>query len=173
MHSESTALISLRARDGSVRAYAVIDEADLEWASQYCWHFNPKGYAERCVHVAGSGRHGKTKTYLLHRELIGAKSGQIVDHINRNRLDDRRENLRFVGRGGNAINSKFRANNTSGFRGVSYQRTYIGLDKWIAYIGANRKKKTIGRYATAEEAAVAYDAAARFYHGKYAQLNFP
>jgi hypothetical protein len=89
-----------------------------------------------------------------------------IDHINRDRADNRWSNLRAASATENRANSKLRADNSSGLRGVvwDFQRRL-----WMARI----KNSHIGRFATKEEAARAYDAAAIRLFGDFANLNFP
>ena len=92
---------------------AVVDDADFEILSRSKWHtkFN------RCRTPYASGWDGKKKV-LMHRAIMAAKVGEIVDHINGNTLDNRRENLRVVSASINMLNAKMYSNNKSGWRGV-------------------------------------------------------
>lgn len=106
----------------------------------------------------------------LHRLVLGAKKGQIVDHINGNPLDNRRANLRLATRSQNLFNRGRPKHNTSGFKGVHFcKRT----KRYRASIRANNRVVRLGRFDTAAKAARAYDKAARVHHGDFAQLNFP
>lgn len=167
---ESIARISLRARDGSVRAYTIVDAADYKWARQYSWHLTKNGYAVRDLPTIGSARTRKRKIERLHRVLVNAGPGQTCDHINRDKLDNRRDNLRLVTHQINVLNTGLRSTNLTGYRGVSYDKKN---DKYSAEITVNYKYKRIGRFATAEEAAKAFDEVARLHRGEFARLNFP
>ena len=90
----------------------------------------------------------------------------VIDHINRNPLDNRRENLRLITRSSNQQNRNKPKNNTSGYKGVWKQGS-----KWVAQIRANRKKYTKGLFNTPEEAAMAYNEMAIKLHGNCAVLN--
>lgn len=111
------------------------------------------------------------KGTYMHRLLVSAKKGEIVDHINGCTLDNRRSNLRICNRGQNQQNGTtvIRKHNTTGFRGVVIDKR-DGV--FCAGILKNGKKFHLGRFATAEEAAREYDKAARMLHGKFATLNF-
>lgn len=103
----------------------------------------------------------------LHTFLTG---WSLVDHINGDGLDNRRSNLRPATQSQNNANAARSRANTSGFKGVSlYRRT----GRWRAYLGTRPREVHLGYFATPEEAARAYDAAALQTWGEYARLNFP
>jgi len=81
--SEETRVIPLRCG-----LFAIVDAADYEWLSRYRWFLCGAGYA---------ARHAPGKTILMHREIMQAPAGMVVDHINGNRLDNRRCNLHAPG----------------------------------------------------------------------------
>lgn len=88
--------------------------------------------------------HNKYKTTRLHRHVMSAKEGQIVDHINGNKLDNRRENLRFVTERQNQANRRH--------KGASYDKSIKGVNKWKVTFGV----RYVGRYPTEKEAIEAY-----------------
>lgn len=101
------------------------------------------------------------------------KGDFIIDHANRDKLDNRMSNLRNATKAQNQINAGVSRANTSGYKGVS-RAFKDGREKcWSAKISKNDKSIHIGMFATAEGAARAYDEAAKKYHGKFAYLNFP
>lgn len=151
--------IPLSRQDGSLAGYALIDEVDAHLAGLR-WHLGSGGYARRLE---------KDKWTLLHRVIIRAPSGVEVDHINRNRLDNRRCNLRLTDRGGNARNCSRNRKNTSGYKGVHGPN---GSGRWVASVVYRGKPYYLGSCATAEEAAVTYDLAAMALHGEFAAPNF-
>ncbi len=126
----------------------------------------------RGVWLAGLGypqiRQGHSHAYL-HRLVLGAKQGECVDHINGNKLDNRRANLRLCNNRENGRNRSGPAkSNLSGYRGVSWNRG------WFARINVEDKTIHLGRFKTKEQAAKAYDRAALQYFGAFAgKLNFP
>ena len=111
---------------------------------------------------------GRWVRVLLHRFVMDAPAGTQVGHRNGDGLDCTRDNLRLCTHGQNIHNQKPRAG-TSRFKGVSRKTP----TRWVAQIMANRKWKYLGLFATEEEAARAYDAAAVELHGEFARLNFP
>jgi hypothetical protein len=108
------------------------------------------------------------KTISLHRYIMGNPGGFEIDHIDRNKLNNQKSNLRICTRRQNAANQKFRENGTSKYRGVSWD----GRRKtWLSQIRINNKKIRIGGFDTEMDAARAYNAFAKIFHGAFATLN--
>lgn len=145
--------IPLRARDGSVRAYAIVDDADYGWVSQWRWQLTPSGYVTRCIYWSENGRKGR-RTLFMHRELLGitAIPARVieVDHRNRNPLDNRRSNLRRCSRSENQQNVPAQTGSASRFRGVAWHKA---TGKWQARVILGQKQHYLGVFATEEEAA--------------------
>lgn len=136
---------------------ALIDDEDFEKLNEFNWYFRKEGYAV-----------SNTK-HLMHRLVMNAPKGYQVDHINLNKLDNRKSNLRLANASTNKANDGLRANNTSGYKGVQCMR---GRKKpWMSRIKVNYKNIYLGYYYTPEEAARAYNEAAYIYFGEYARLN--
>lgn len=131
------------------------DKEDYDLISQYCWHKGNKGY------ISTSHPHG----LKMHRLVMGVKNSSIIiDHINLNKSDNRKENLRIVSNSQNRMNTRPPKCNTSGTKGVCYVKS---RNKWCAYISANKKRITIGRYDRIEEAIAARQKAEELYFGEY------
>lgn len=143
-----TARIPLRTRSGDIRAHALIDAADAEWAAQWRWCLDSDGYAVRST--------GHGPLIRLHRELLGltGDASVDVDHIDRTPLNNRRSNLRVLPRGGNAQNRKARTGASSSHRGVGWNR-----GAWQATIWSGGRLHYLGRFASEEDAAEAARAA--------------
>jgi len=105
---------------------------------------------------------------MLHRVLLNPPANMQVDHINRNPSDNRRLNLRLATNSQNQANKGLSSNNTSGYKGVSYNK---GARKFRAYIKYNAGNYHLGFYSTAEGAAKAYNRRAVELHGEFACLN--
>ena len=105
----------------------------------------------------------------LHRFILNAPEGVVVDHINRDKSDNRRENLRLCTQAENVMNSK-RVSGASKYKGVQFSKKY---SKWTAYITFSGRGKQIGTYMDEVEAAKAYDKKALELFGEFAYLNFP
>lgn len=98
---------------------------------------------------------------------MGEPSGLEIDHINRNGLDNRRSNLRI------ATRSQQRANQLKRTHHTTYKGIFAWGNKWAARISYDNKKYHLGVFDFQEDAAKAYDEAARRLHGQFARLNFP
>lgn len=149
--------------------FAIVDAADFEILSKFKWCATQKCsgfYAER----RAWDRPTKTgRIVYMARQIMGARTKDIVDHINGDTLDNRRCNLRIVDKGVNAANSRKRRS-ASGYRGVRKQSTHSSYTATIKYKG---KQFYLGNFRTKDLAAIAYDIAARFFYGETAKLNFP
>ncbi len=116
----------------------------------------------------GHSSSGRRTLIFMHRYLLEAESGVDVDHRDRDGLNNRRNNIRLASRSMNMANKGISPLNTSGYRGVQKDH-----HKWKAVIKINRKRIHIGSFASAEDAARAYDAKAVELFNEFAGLNFP
>lgn len=134
---------------------AFVDDVDYERVSEKKWHFS-HGYAKN---------KGSEGSIYLHRVVMEAKPGQYVDHKNGDKLDNRRSNLRFCTMSQNLGNSRRPITNTSGIKGVAFNKA---LKYWTATIKVNQRVKVKYR-KTKEEAAIAYEEMAREHFGEFAR----
>jgi len=142
-------------------SFALVDNEDFEYLSQWHWFLSGKGYAERY--------NGQKKSPIkMHSQIMNTPNGLFCDHINGNRLDNRKSNLRLVTNQQNLCNRGKASNNTSGYKGVSFQ-----CKKWYAKITSFGKQHHLGSFKEKIDAARAYDKAAKELHGEFARLNFP
>jgi HNH endonuclease len=150
--------------------FALVDSKDVFEVSKFKWLLTHLGRAKKGT--TGPGR--KSIQIFLHRFILDAPKDMVVDHINGDPLDNRRCNLRVCTRHQNAMNQKKRKTQV-GFKGVR-KRVYGKLKNkitWEARIKVDYKEICIGYFKIAEDAAKAYDIAARHYFGEYANTNFP
>jgi hypothetical protein len=126
-------------------------------------------YVER---KAPKDERGKQKVIALHRFIMDAPRGKMVDHINGDGRDNRKENLRICTVAENARNCNTPPRGVSGYYGVIY-RTRKGYIKRYMVNSHDPRWRTGSMFFTAEEAAMEYDKLAKEHHGEFATLNFP
>jgi hypothetical protein len=112
------------------------------------------------------GRVGGRVVYL-HRLLVGAAKGQLVDHINGNTWDNRRANLRVCNRSESNSNRRAKRTSNAPFKGITLTKS----GRWLAQIMKNKTYHRIGLFDSAEDAAAAYDRKAGELHGQFARTN--
>jgi hypothetical protein len=145
---------------------AIVDTGDFEWLSKWNWF----AWWSADTKSFYAMRHPtKSDQLQMHNVILGIQPGERGDHINRNTLDNRRNNLRKATHGQNQHNQRKRCNNSSGYIGVSWDKR---KNKWRAYVSLNRKQTFLGYFDSAEQAAHARDDAATKMHGQFASLNF-
>lgn len=155
MQDQPTAVrIPLRRRDGTVAAYALVDQ-EFVGLADVRWSLSTSGYAVRRIRIRVDGA-GRQQHVRLHRVVLGLKADdpREGDHINGDRLDNRRSNLRVVPRGANQQNVG-PGRGSSRFRGVSWHKA---SGKWNAYVGLNGRRSYLGLFVSEEEAAEAASA---------------
>jgi hypothetical protein len=140
--------------------YAYVDAEDYEWLSRWTWHLRG-GYAVRAE---------KWTLIFMHREIAKPPEGMIVDHKNRNKLDNTRENLRVCTYTQNAGNRSKRRGTSSEFRGVSYDKK---RGKYFAKASCQGERFFLGFFADERDAARAHDHKAVELFGEFARVNFP
>ena len=154
--------------------YAIVDPDDFERLNRHKWYASRcrnSFYARRNIYVY-AGKERKVVVMGMHRQVIKAPDGLLVDHINNNGLDNRKANLRLATHRQNNCNRLYakRTGSHSKYIGVSWHKY---KKKWYAQISFNGKRKHIGYFHDEIEAGKAYDKAAKQYHKDFAVLNFP
>jgi hypothetical protein len=141
----------------------IVDDEDFEHLNQWKWNCNKYGYAVRTIPKTNG------KNMWMHREIMNTPAGFQTDHINGNKRDNRRENLRICTASENRANNPLRMDNTSGFKGVSWD---IVHEKWNAKLAFQGRRINLGFFSSAIEAAQVYDKALRKFFGDFARVNF-
>lgn len=145
----------------------IVDESDYDYLVQWNWGINSSGYARRTHYNKNSKLQ---KTLMMHKELTETDNTQIVDHINGNKLDNRRSNLRIVNQSVNTQRKKTK-------RKV-YDIPYFGIDydpkvkKYFVRLIYNKIRFNFGGFEDPKTAAVLYDKAALFFYGEHSRVNF-
>lgn len=140
--------------------YVLVDDEDFEYLNQWKWYFDR--YAMRNEKV-----NGKRRKVLIHRIIMNTPEGFETDHINGDKLDNRRANLRICTTSQNQANKKKSLNKSSVYKGVSRLK-----DKWIAQVVCDKKLTFIGLFEQEYHAALAADLWNRDLYGTFAKTNF-
>jgi hypothetical protein len=142
--------------------FAIVDDEDYPALACQKWTAHNGGYAYR-MNADRSG-------VLMHRLITNAPAGMDVDHINGDGFDNRRANLRVGTHAENMRNQRIGKAGHPLFKGIHFEKQ---RQVWQAHITINYKHRYLGSFETAEQAAVAYDTAARELFGQFARTNFP
>lgn len=150
---------------------AVIDAIDGDLCA-FAWNLSTRKryeyfYAQAYIHPRNQLMH-----CIIFERMIGRplQKGELVDHIDRDGLNNRRSNLRLATTSQNMQNRPRQKNNSSGYKGVTFHKK---RGEWRAKISVNGVTNNLGIFSSPEAAARAYDAAAREHFGEFAYLNFP
>ena len=138
------------------KEYTEVDPIDYEKHHVFNWHKNGDGYAIR---------KSNKKCKFLHREILAPNKGLFTDHINGNKLDNRRCNLRVATAQQNAFNQRGVNGKTKGVTWVAKRR------KWQAQAKLNYKTYWLGYFSELDDALLAYDNFAKKHYGRYAKTN--
>lgn len=141
--------------------YALVDAEDFEYLNQWKWSFDGS-YAVRGRYLGKKIEKYKYEKIYLHRVINKTPKGFETDHINGNKLDNRKINLRSAKRSLNNINRHGQRNNTSGVQGVYWDSS---TRKWRAEIGFCKKNIKLGRFINIQDAKIAREQAERRYYG--------
>ena len=137
----------------------LMDIEDIYILNNNLWHSTDLGYIQRNAHPGWQ---------ILHRIIMNAPDDIEIDHIDGDTKNCRKYNMRFATRSENNRNQRLRKDNSSGFKGVHWNKY---ANKWIAQINVDKKHYCLGRFKTVEEAVNVYNEAAVKYHKEFAKLN--
>ena len=141
--------------------FALVDDEDFEWLNQWKWFLSWNGYAIRKQHIRISLNKYKSKTIRMHRLINKTPDNLFTDHIDRDKLNNQKNNLRTANKRINSINRDRNKNNTSGYRGIYWDKFN---KKWRSEIKINGIKISLGRYIDIENALLARKKGEEIYH---------
>jgi hypothetical protein len=148
---------------------ALVDDFDYQYLSKWKWCARKGRYTWYAYAYTGGGKRARAGV-AMHRLILWAKTGQQIDHIDRDGLNNQRSNLRIATASQNQWNKGVCKKNAHGLKGVFYVPT-MKTRRWRASIGYQGAKICLGFFPTPEEAAKAYNTAAREKFGQFASLN--
>lgn len=138
----------------------MVDDSDYEWLSKFKWYIDFAGYARREIRVDG-----RRTVIFMHREIMNTPSGSDTDHINGNRIDNHRCNLRVCTHAENTRNTKIHSDSKTGIKGVS--KSGRKSKPFSSFIYINKRQTRLGYFATAKEAQQVYIAASLKHYGAF------
>lgn len=143
--------------------YALVDKSDYDLLMHWTWSYAKVGYAAAWDKVT-------KKIIYMHRLLNRTPKGLSTDHVNGNKLDNRRSNLRTCTQSQNTANRGLLKNNTSGAKGV-HKRKDRNKSPWMAYIDIENGRKYLGNFPTKREAIKAHEEAFNNYFLEFARVK--
>lgn len=143
-------------------ACTLVDDDDYGWVIEHIWCFHT-GYAARKIKI-----NGKLKRIFMHRLINHTPANLETDHINGDKLDNRKTNLRSCDNARNQQNRQKASNKSSKYKGVHW---HIRDHKWVARIRVNGNQISLGTFQNEITAAYTYNIAAKEYFGEFARLN--
>jgi hypothetical protein len=143
--------------------FALVDDEDYDYLNQWNWYCDSNGYATR--------QENSIRIYM-HRIIAKTPKGMFTDHLNGNRQDNRKSNLRVVTHHQNNLNKIKGKKWTSIYKGVNHKSASHRGKPWVANIKYKGKTRGIGSFDNEHHAALAYDLWATYLYGKFANTNF-
>lgn len=150
------------------RVSVILDDDDYEKFKSFNWWLLSSSKSKH-RYVATNMKVDETliRLALIHREIMNAKKGEIVDHINGNTLDNRKKNLRIVTRQQNTWNSTKHKTNKTGYKGIMHYKYKKGWFK--VQVRQNNKVYYLGIYPDIEQAKKVYINFVKKHRGEYAK----
>ncbi len=127
---------------------SIVDKEDFDFLNQWNWSFDGN-YATRSQHIRISKNKYRSKKIYMHRLIMGNEDELVIDHINKNKIDNRKSNLRFSTVSSNIRNGSLRKSNKSGVQGVYWCKF---SKKWVSQIMVKRKHIHLGKFSNKQEA---------------------
>lgn len=142
---------------------ATVDKKDYKYLKQWKWYCDVCGYAARSAIIDG-----RKSRVIMHRVIAKTPEDMCTDHINMDRLDNRRKNLRIVNKSQNGMNRLVNKGREIPYKGVSFRKD---SEKYRAYGTKDKKRVWLGEYDNPIDAAKKYNKFAKRVYGEYANLN--
>jgi len=145
--------------------FALVDDSDYDTLNRWRWQVHPwDGYVFRTKRIKRDGV-WRSEGEFLHKRLCPSPFGMVTDHVNGDRLDNRRSNLRVATRGQNIQNAPVRRDNRLGYKGVVWRAK---SRDYVAYINFQGRRICLKTYHSLEDAVAARRAAELKYYGEFA-----
>ena len=144
---------------------ALVDDEDFEWLSQWRW-YNNKSHAFKVTWKNRKSEIEYMSRAILRYHGVVIPNDIVIDHINRNGLDNQKINLRFATRSQNQANSRLPKNNTSGIKGVCWHKRDR---KWVARVAFRGRRINLGYFENFDEAVDSYDKKSKELFGEFYQ----
>ena len=146
-----------------------VDNEDFERVNKYKWRLNQVIHSKYGLGRIEDKKTGKKRSVMAHRFVLNLEDKLTIDHIDRNGLNNQKSNLRIATPSENQHNRGLNKNNTSGYKGVTFNKM---AKKWQSQIRYEYKTLYLGCFENQKEAAVEYDKKAKELFGEFALLNF-
>ena len=148
--------------------FTLVDDEDYDFLMRWKWQYMNVGYAGRSKYAGMKNGKEFNECLYIHRLVTNAEKGFEVDHIDHDKLNNQKKNLRVVTSSQNKMNGNSRVGSTSKYKGVSWDAKN---NKWQAGIHYEGKKVFLGRFNSEDDAAEAYNKKAGEVFGEYARYN--
>lgn len=142
-------------KNSPIRGYSLVDDEDFERLSKFRWYKNTRGYVQRSINKG---------TIKMHRFVINTPIDMYTDHIDGDKLNNQKSNLRVCTSSQNQCNVGKRKDNTSGIRGVSWRKD---MKKWAAYIVYMGENHHLGFFSNVKDAILARQKGEILYQGNF------
>lgn len=145
--------------------YALVDDDDYVRLKMFKWHYGVYGKTGYAKRLKWDRKKKKGKIVRMHHFILPLKKGYMIDHINGDGLDNRKDNLRLVTKSQNMMNSGVRKNSNTGFTGVAWHKQN---GRWRAYITIDKRQISLGTYINIQDAIDARKNGEKNYHKQFA-----
>lgn len=149
------------------KTIALVDDEDYQKISQFTWYLvkvNDLSYAQRIVLLES----GKRTHVKMHHDIFGKCSGKVLDHANRNGLDNRKQNLRFATRSQNNANARVKTNSKSQVKGCWFNPK---TNLWVSWLAFEGKKIYVGKFKNLEDAKIAFANKHKQVYGEFSRTE--